>query len=733
MNTVKIRDLYIRAEQADNNVPDVIEFYQRETVALYIATYTDRQKRILLPQNGTCRLEVWIDGAPGTTYINKVGVIDYEKRLAGVALTKAETAIAQGEYKYSVKVFDEDGEEMGIIATGDLTVLFSLDSTGASYVEPETILDFEGFTGYQNTATDGPYRAGLNVTFSAPNEDGSVDINATEQGEVKVLEFQNQTEAPAAEAGMLKAYATETNGFSNLNLLDESGIPQRVMRDLISTVRNTSGGALAAGTWVYTTGSTGNAPNVSAALASDPDKMPAVGVVMESIADGAFGRIQRFGRTEFTLDTTAFEANDRLYISNVTPGAITATRPAHPNLQQAVATVARVHATQGSIFVNVPTTPEGNGNGTRANEWKVGDGTAGSKEIGFVSDTGTGSVRMTPTGNRVVTVQDKTHTLMATTDQAADVDPTGTAIAAALLAKANDNAVVKLTGDQTVFGIKAFDYEAPDTFARQIVGDAARVGTRGYFSQTADGASAFQSLNRNTSVAAEATRSLVTNNVGQWKDGLFPTATTPEAGAWTIRDLVANLNRFWVSIVDGICRAVVGLISPFIRASGAGGLALQDSAGTTHATVTSAGVALDQLTASRATSTDANKRLVTLSAADHRALIGAGFVDYILGHYPKPAASALDWLLLNRAIRIPSASPGVAFCRTAAAAETTFNIRKNGSNIGTVVFAAAGTVGTVTVTSDTDFAAGDRLELLAPASPDADLSDMQLSLKGIIL
>jgi hypothetical protein len=39
----------------------------------------------------------------------------------------------------------------------------------------------------------------------------------------------------------------------------------------------------------------------------------------------------------------------------------------------------------------------------------------------------------------------------------------------------------------------------------------------------------------------------------------------------------------------------------------------------------------------------------------------------------------------------------------------------------------------VTVTSNTDFAAGDRLELLAPETPDADLSDMQLSLKGIIL
>jgi hypothetical protein len=39
---------------------------------------------------------------------------------------------------------------------------------------------------------------------------------------------------------------------------------------------------------------------------------------------------------------------------------------------------------------------------------------------------------------------------------AADVDVAGTAIAAALLAKADDNAVVKLTGDQAIAGIKTF-------------------------------------------------------------------------------------------------------------------------------------------------------------------------------------------------------------------------------------------------------------------------------------
>jgi hypothetical protein len=213
---------------------------------------------------------------------------------------------------------------------------------------------------------------------------------------------------------------------------------------------------------------------------------------------------------------------------------------------------------------------------------------------------------------------------------AADVNPAGTQIAGEfqtvygeIAAKADDSAVVKLTGDQTVQGVKAFDYASPDTFARLIVGDAARAGTRGYSSTTSDAASTFQSLNRSSSASGEATRALVTNNVGQWKDGLLPTASTPEAGAWTIRDLVANLNRFWVSIVDGFVNAVIGLKTPIVRAPSAASLAVQDNAGTPHATISTSGIALDQLTASRATSLDANKRIVTLSAADHRALIGA--------------------------------------------------------------------------------------------------------------
>jgi hypothetical protein len=113
-----------------------------------------------------------------------------------------------------------------------------------------------------------------------------------------------------------------------------------------------------------------------------------------------------------------------------------------------------------------------------------------------------------------------------------------------------------------------------------------------------------------------------TGVVDEWSTGRKTNANSPEDGAWQLRDEIQGLTRLWVSKVTGIFYSVIGLVSPFARALTASGLTLQDSAGTTHATVASTGIALDQLTASMPVSLDANKRLVTLSAADFRALIG---------------------------------------------------------------------------------------------------------------
>lgn len=72
----------------------------------------------------------------------------------------------------------------------------------------------------------------------------------------------------------------------------------------------------------------------------------------------------------------------------------------------------------------------------------------------------------------------------------------------------------------------------------------------------------------------------------------------------------------------------------------------------------------------------------------------------------------------------------VAKSTVAATAQTDFTVSKNGTSIGTMRFAAAATSATFIAASPVSFAAGDVLKLVGPATPDATLSGLGISLKG---
>jgi hypothetical protein len=65
-----------------------------------------------------------------------------------------------------------------------------------------------------------------------------------------------------------------------------------------------------------------------------------------------------------------------------------------------------------------------------------------------------------------------------------------------------------------------------------------------------------------------------------------------------------------------------------------------------------------------------------------------------------------------------------------ATATTTYSIRKNGSNVGIMVFTAGATTATFTMASATTFMAGDILTVVAPPSPDATLANLAWTLVG---
>lgn len=89
-------------------------------------------------------------------------------------------------------------------------------------------------------------------------------------------------------------------------------------------------------------------------------------------------------------------------------------------------------------------------------------------------------------------------------------------------------------------------------------------------------------------------------------------------------------------------------------------------------------------------------------------------------------------LPVSRAIRFLSGmslSKGVA--GTGATATATFSIKKNGTEFATMSFAGSANVATFTCATTTNFAAGDILTLVAPATADATLADLGFSLSGL--
>jgi hypothetical protein len=106
--------------------------------------------------------------------------------------------------------------------------------------------------------------------------------------------------------------------------------------------------------------------------------------------------------------------------------------------------------------------------------------------------------------------------------------------------------------------------------------------------------------------------------------------------------------------------------------------------------------------------------------------------DFISFYPGAPSASAkVLSAVVAQAMQLPQNLTGsFATAGTAATASTTFNINKNGSNIGTINFGAGATTGTFTFSAAVSFAAGDLLQIVAPGTPDATLADVNFTIVG---
>ena len=195
--------------------------------------------------------------------------------------------------------------------------------------------------------------------------------------------------------------AMVTDGLGNLTLSDVSA------KDAESThipVKNTSGGTINKGTPIYITGNVGGSERleIAAADAGDPNKMPSVGLLENTLLNNEEGFVVQGGYLK-NLDTNPIDgvstdSNDTVYVK--VGGGLTVTKPTNSDgLIQNIAKVARAHGSAGSLIVSsilrtndVPNLPEGK-------IW-VGDGNTITSSIVYLDETNsiaqfTGSIEVT--------------------------------------------------------------------------------------------------------------------------------------------------------------------------------------------------------------------------------------------------------------------------------------------------------------------------------------------------
>jgi hypothetical protein len=170
---------------------------------------------------------------------------------------------------------------------------------------------------------------------------------------LKIRDYLDMTEittpaVPAADT--LRLFVEDFKGFPFYSFIDSTGMVRKIVRDSVFVGKNVTGTAIAASRIVYASGSVDDVPTIALAQADSAATMPAIGVTVERIEDGDFGRIMQVGLLE-DVNTGAYSVGDILYVSATTAGVPTATAPTYPNLRQEIGTILVDSATVGSIQI----------------------------------------------------------------------------------------------------------------------------------------------------------------------------------------------------------------------------------------------------------------------------------------------------------------------------------------------------------------------------------------------
>jgi hypothetical protein len=137
---------------------------------------------------------------------------------------------------------------------------------------------------------------------------------------------------------------SQSNGLAEVQVTRDADGGMRFFAevDVHLVCKNTSGGTLTKGTPVYVTGSVGATTTVEVAAsdAANVAKMPAIGLLEQTLVSNEFGRVVAVGVLS-GLNTTGYSINQTVFVAS--GGGLTGTRPTAPTeLVQNIGRVLRV-------------------------------------------------------------------------------------------------------------------------------------------------------------------------------------------------------------------------------------------------------------------------------------------------------------------------------------------------------------------------------------------------------
>ncbi len=220
-----------------------------------------------------------------------------------------------------------------------------------------TTPDFQTVTNTGNTTThDIQFAGGTSTADFRFQQDVWIDGNVSSTSALFInatgtyVDFMTTGDKPAYFEGRL-FYDKSQTALSYYNEVSEMTV--NLAEESIIKVYNDTGSVITNGQVVYITGADNDGhPTIELASAASSSTARIMGMATHDIGIGDHGYITRFGKVHF-LDTSSFASGTSLYLSAVTPGYYTATRPESPGITVEIGVVVQSHATEGIILVSL--------------------------------------------------------------------------------------------------------------------------------------------------------------------------------------------------------------------------------------------------------------------------------------------------------------------------------------------------------------------------------------------